>query len=112
MEKSVFDFALNAFIDFHRAIGLLVMMCLLLWMMSGRRLEPGAYMTFFIKLVRWIIKHLFKACEGAAKGTASSVPAKHARWRPLIRFGSQFLYVALTVLTVVLIVGRCAQTHS
>lgn len=110
MEKSILDFGLNAFIAFHRSIGLLVMICLLLWMMSGRRLDSGAYMTTFTRLAHWLCKHFFRACEYGARGTAASVPLKHARWRPLVRIVAQLLYVVITVFIVVLAVSHCAQT--
>ena len=99
MEQFVFNTMLAAFVVFHRAFGLLVMICLLLWLMSGRRLDPGAYTTSFLKACCFVYKNLMKAAEGAAKATAARVPVSHASWRPLVLLGSQICYSCLTVLT-------------
>ncbi|HEY9754199.1 MAG TPA: hypothetical protein V6C97_03435 [Oculatellaceae cyanobacterium] len=109
MEKCVFDALLATYVFFHRSIGLLVMIFLLLWMMSGRRLEPGSYTAAFFKTCAWVWKKVMKLCAGAAKETAARVPSKHAGWRPLVHFCAMCCYSVLTVATVAIAVTQCAQ---
>jgi hypothetical protein len=111
MEKTTLDLILAAFVDYHRSIGLMVMLFLILWYMSGRRLDPWAYTTSFVRTVGFLIKKLLKACEVAARETAAAVPTSHARWRPSVRVISHFCYCLIWVLTVIILVSQCAQTR-
>jgi hypothetical protein len=109
MEKTIFDSFFSAFIVFHQTIGLLVILLLILCFMSGRRPNPWTYTGIFVKLLFVILKKSLKTCEELAKGTAAMLPAKYAKWRPIVRTVSQPIYCVAIVSTVVLMINRCAQ---
>lgn len=109
MEKAILDFFFSAFIIFHREIGLLVILFLVFWLMSGRRPSPWTYTGVFAKTLALVAKKSLKTCEAAAKSTASFVPTKHAKWRPVVKVVAQTGYVILTIGAIGLLVSQCAQ---
>jgi hypothetical protein len=110
MEKAIMDFFFSAFIVFHREIGLLVIVLLILLFMSGRRPNPWTYTGVFIKVLLLIMKKSLRICEAAAKETASIVPTKYAKWRPMVKIIAQVMYCAAATVAIVLLVSRCSQT--
>jgi hypothetical protein len=109
MEKLVFDFLLDTYVLFHRSIGLLVMIILVLWMMSGRRLESRSYTNAFLKTFSWVCKKSGRILGIAAKETAAKIPAKHAGWRPFVHACAMCGYCTFAVAIAMLVVTQCAQ---
>ena len=109
MEKAILDFFFSAFIVFHQTIGLIVILLLILFLMSGRRPNPLTYTGVFVKTLLLIFKKSLKICEDLAKGTAAMLPSKYAKWRPLVRILAQPIYCIAVLSTVVLLINSCAQ---
>ena len=109
MEQLFFNSCLGAFTAFHRAFGILVMIGLLLWLMSGRRLDPGSYLNSFLKTCLFVFKKLMKLSEGLAKMTAALLPNSRAHLRPIVHLVSHCGYSILTIAFVMFSVSQCTQ---
>jgi hypothetical protein len=109
MEKAILDFFFSAFIVFHQTIGLIVILFIILSLMSGRRPNPLTYSGVFAKTLLLVLKKSLKICDDLAKGTATVMPSKFAKWRPLVRILAQPVYCVALLATVVLLINRCAQ---